>query len=166
MRRIVEFLIMCAATVLASGTPLAAEPPTTAEVLAKIHRANQKEMDMGRMAVQVGHAKDVRSFGKTLMNDHQAAEKKVQKLAKEENVALTETAVANEESGLPTGDAFDATFAQRMLDDHQKLIVDLEAARETTSDDKLKKLLGDLLPVLHRHESTAHHLVDQTTNRS
>ena len=93
MRRIVEFLIMCAATVLASGTPLAAEPPTTAEVLAKIHRANQKEMDMGRMAVQVGHAKDVRSFGKTLMNDHQAAEKKVQKLAKEENVALTETAV-------------------------------------------------------------------------
>jgi putative membrane protein len=166
MRRLVEFLIMCAASVLASGTPLAAEPPTTAEVLSTIHRANAKEVDMGRMAAEVGKAKEVRSFGKTLVKDHLAAEKKVQKLAKDEKLELASTTAPGESETLPTGDAFDATFARMMLADHQKAVAALESAREATTDDKLKKLIGDLLPVLRRHEDTARHLVDQTTNRS
>ena len=38
----------------------------------------------------------------------------------------------------------------------------LEAARDATSDEKLKKLLGELLPVLHKHEEMAQRLVDRT----
>ena len=82
MRRRVESLIICAATMLVAGAARAAEPPTTAEVLTKIHQANEREVDMGRMAAEHGNAKEVRSFGKTLVKDHLAAEKKVAKLAK------------------------------------------------------------------------------------
>jgi putative membrane protein len=162
MRRVVELLIMCAATVLASGVARAAEPPTTAEVLSKIHQANEREVDMGRMAIEVGKTKEVRDYGKTLVKDHLAAEKKVDKLAKKEKIQLAETTAPSEMDTLPTGDAFDGAFARRMLKAHQQAITELEAARDATADEQLKKLIGELLPVLRKHEETAQRLVDRT----
>ena len=161
MRRRVESLIICAATMLVAGAARAAQPPTTAEVLTKIHQANEREVDMGRMAAEHGNAKEVRSFGKTLVKDHLAAEKKVAKLAKEEKIELAET-IPNDIDTLPAGDAFDGQFARTMLKSHQRAIAELEAARDATSDEKLKKLLGELLPVLHKHEEMAQRLVDRT----
>jgi putative membrane protein len=165
MRRLVEVLIMCAATVLASGVAAAAEPPTTADVLSKLHQTNEREVDMGRMAAEHGNAKDVRAFGKTLVKDHLAAEKKVGKLAKEEKIELAETAPANDMDTLPAGPTFDGVFAKNMLASHQRAIAELEAARDTTSDENLKRLLVELLPVLHKHADTAQRLVDRA-NRS
>jgi putative membrane protein len=164
MRRFVEVLIMCAASVLASGA-LAAEAPTTADVLQKLHRANEYESDMGRMAQQVGSTREVRKFGKTVVRDHMSIDKKVAKLAKEEKVELSETMLPNEHGGLPTGDAFDGAFARAMLASHRQNIAELQDAREATTDDKLKKLIDDVLPVLQQHEDTAKHLLDQA-NRS
>jgi predicted outer membrane protein len=164
MRRIVEFLILCAASVLASGA-LAAEAPTTADVLSKIHQANQLEMDRGRMAIQVGNTREARRLGRTVVNDHLAIEKKVAKLAKDEHVELVDTAVAGNQDGLPTGDAFDATFARTMISSHHQTVAELEDARAVTTDDKLKKLIDDILPVLKRHEDAAQRLLDQA-NRS
>jgi putative membrane protein len=162
MRRFVEVLIMCAASVLASGAA-AAEAPSTADVLAKIHRANQREIDMGRMAILVGSSKDVRKLGKTAVKDHLALEKKVAKVAKDEQVTLVETVPANDEDALPTGDAFDASFERAILSSHRQSIAELEDARASTTDDKLKKLIDEILPVLHKHADAAQHLLDQTS---
>jgi predicted outer membrane protein len=164
MRRVVEFLILCAASVLASGA-LAAEAPTTADVLSKIHQANQLEMDRGRMAIQVGNTREVRRLGRTVVNDHLAIEKKVARLAKDERIELADTTVAGNQDGLPTGDAFDATFVRTMLSTHRQSIAELEDARAVTTDEKLKKLIDEILPVLQRHEDAARRLVDQA-NRS
>jgi putative membrane protein len=161
MRRLVEFLILCAATVLASGGAWAAEPPTTADVLSMLHQTNEREVDMGRMAGEYAKTKDVRRFGKALVKDHLAAEKKVAKLAKEEKVELAETTAANDMDTLPSGDALDEAFAKRMLLEHQRTIAKVEAARDATSDEKLKHLLDELLPMLHRHEDTAQGLVNR-----
>jgi putative membrane protein len=165
MRRLAEVLVICVAAALASGASAAvwaAEPPTTAEVLAKVHRANQKEIDMGRMATIEGHSKDVKAYGKMLEKDHIAADRKVTKLAKEESVNLADTAAPTQDSQtLPMGADFDAAFAKMMLDDHKKTISELEAARDATSDEKLKRLLGELLPVLRKHADGAQRLVDK-----
>ena len=164
MRRIVEFLIMCAASVLASGA-LAAEAPSTADVLAKIHRANQVEMDKARMAIQVGSTREVRRFGKKVVSDHLGIEKKVAKLAKDEQIELADVAVSGNQDGLPTGDGFDAAFTREMLSSNRQAISELEDARRSTTDDRLKKLIDDVMPVLKQHEETARHLLDQA-NRS
>src|SRR5262249_25653322 len=131
MRRVVEFLILCAASVLASGA-LAAEAPTTGDVLSMIHQATQLEMNPGRTAIQARSPTEDPKLRKMVGNDHRAIEKKVAKLAKDEHVELADTAVAGNQDGLPTGDAFDATFARTMLSPHRQSIAELEDARAVT----------------------------------
>jgi len=131
-------------------------------VLGKLHRSNVKEMQMGKMAQERGQSKDVKTFGKTLVKDHDAADTKVSKLAKTEGVDLAANTPALAHDDMPMGAGFDAAFAKGMLEDHKKDVADVKAARAATTDKKLKSLLGDLLPVLEKHEATAQKLVDHT----
>jgi predicted outer membrane protein len=48
-----------------------------------------------------------------------------------------------------------------MLADHKKDVAEVTAARDATTDPKLKRLLTDMLPVLKKHQDTAQKLVDQ-----
>jgi len=144
---------------LATGAPaLAADPPATSEVLGKLHESNQKEIAMGKMAQKNGKSKEVTSYGKMLVKDHTAADKKVLKLAKDEKIELPAPPAAKDD--MPMGAEFDAAFAKSMVDDHKKDIDEVTKARDATTDDKLKKLLGDMLPTLQKHEDTAQKLVD------
>ena len=153
--------------VLASGMAVAADAPSSAEVLGKIHRSNLKEIEMGKMAQNHGMSKSVKDFGKTLVKDHSSADKKIVKLAKEEKIDLTAStppadAHPDQEH---TGTAFDDAFAKDMLADHKKDIAEVTAARDATLDAKLKQLLTDILPFLNKHESIAQTLVDQAAKR-
>jgi putative membrane protein len=135
--------------------------PSTAEVLGKLHHSNVREIRMGEMAREHGKSKDVKDFGNTLVKDHTAADTKVSKLAKEENIDLaakTPEAGANDMNMSPN---FDTEFAKTMLEDHKKDIAEVEKARDATSDAKLKSLLKEILPVLKKHETIAQKLVDQ-----
>jgi putative membrane protein len=157
--------IACVVGLLTSGMASAADPPDTASVLGKVHRSNQKEIEMGKMAQKHGVSKDVKAFGKDLVKDHSAADKKVAKLAKEEKVDLAANTPAAESHDMKeTGAGFDAAFAKDMLEDHKKDVAEVTAARDATSDAKLKALLSDILPVLQKHQDTAQKLVDQTAN--
>jgi len=148
--------------VTAATPALAADPPpATADVLGKLHESNQKEISMGKMAQKNGKSKEVTSYGKTLVKDHTAADKKVLALAKQEKIELPTPAAAKED--MPSmGADFDASFAKSMVDDHKKDIDEVTKARDATTDDKLKKLLSDMLPTLQKHEDTAQKIVDNT----
>jgi|SRR5579871_2411739 len=141
----------------------AANPPSTSEVLEKLHGANQTEIAMGKAAEKEGHSKEVKSLGKTLVKDHSAADKKTEALAKEEKISLP-----NPEMGMAppaAGPDFDMQFAKMMVDAHKKDIAALTDARDRTSDEKLKKLLTDLLPTLQRHEETAQKILDSSEKK-
>ena len=149
---------------LTTGAPaLAADPPATSEVLGKLHESNQKEIAMGKMAQKNGKSKEVTSYGKMLVKDHTAADKKVLKLAKDEKIELPAPPAAKDD--MPMGTEFDSAFAKSMVDDHKRDIDEVTKARDATSDDKLKKLLGDMLPTLQKHEDTAQKLVDGTAKK-
>ena len=78
-------------TVLGAGTALSADKEgsaQTAEVLSKLHHSNQMEVAAGKLAQEKGQSKDVKAFGKTLVTDHSAADKKVMALAKEEKRSI------------------------------------------------------------------------------
>src|SRR4051812_15227539 len=66
----------------------AADAPTAAEVLPKLHQSNQREIEMGKMAEKNGQSKQVKAYGKALVDDHTAADKKVKALAKQEKIDL------------------------------------------------------------------------------
>lgn len=144
-------------------------PPSgdTAAVLGKLHHGNQMEIDMGKLAQEKGESKDIKAFGKALVKDHTAADKKVTALAKEQNIDLSANTPSmpmdemNKLKGM-SGAEFDRAFAQAMLDDHQKEVDDAKAAQERTTDPKLKKLLTATIPVLEKHRDTARKLVAST----
>jgi predicted outer membrane protein len=99
------------------GTPqsqILADAPVTADVLGKLHLSNQKEIEMGKQAQTNGQRKDVKAFGKTLVKDHSAADKKVAALAKKEKIDLAAaTPSAKDDTPVPAaGPDFDGKFGQ------------------------------------------------------
>jgi putative membrane protein len=148
--------------VFAPGVALAADPPAPAEVLSKLHESNLKEVEMGKLAQKQGQSKDVKAFGKTLVQDHTSADKKVKALAKQEKAQLTAEAPAMKHDDLGTGAEFDSKFAKSMLEDHKKDIEEVKTARDATNDPKLKTLLDELLPTLEKHRDTAQKLADSS----
>lgn len=148
------------ATLLMPAVSLAA--PSTAEVLGKLHRSDQHEIEMGKEAEKNGNTKAVKDYGKMLVKDHSDADKKVTALAKKEKIDLTANTppMKTEMATIPPGPEFDKKFAQAMLDDHKKDVAETTQARDSTDDAKLKKLLTDVVPVLEKHEQTAQKIVD------
>lgn len=155
-----------AGILLASGTAMAS-PPATADVLGKLHLSNQKEIEMGKQAQKNGQSKDVKAFGKTLVKDHTAADKKVAALAKKEKIDLAaSTPSAKDDMPAPAaGPDFDGKFGQMMLDDHKKDIGEATDAQNATTDDQLKKLITDILPTLQKHQELAQKIVDAQTKK-
>ncbi|HXI58450.1 MAG TPA: DUF4142 domain-containing protein [Polyangia bacterium] len=156
-----QFKFVSVACLLVGVQALAADAPSTADVLGKLHRSNLKEVEMGKMAESHGQSKDVKKFGKMLVTDHSAADKKVSQLAKEEKIDLTSNTPAESAEKMPMGAEFDAAFAKSMLEDHKKDVNEVKTALDATSDPKLKRLLNDIVPVLEKHQATAQKLVDQ-----
>lgn len=138
------------------------ETSPTATILNKLHLSNQKEIEMGKVAEKGGQSKDVRNYGKELVKDHTAADKKVAALAKEEHIDLAGAGATTDHIPQPGAD-FDLKFAQMMVEDHTTAITDVETALGTSSDGKLKDLLGKLLPTLKKHKETAQRIVQSQT---
>lgn len=134
-------------------------------ILGKLHKTDIKEIEMGKMAEKNGHSKEMKNFGKMLVRDHSAADKRVLAFAKAEHIDI---AVPAEKMAAPKkpepGPNFDTEFAKEMVQDHQHDIAEVTSVRDSTKDAKLKTLLGSLLPVLEKHEKTAQKLVDQSSN--
>ena len=154
--------VLAGALALFGGNALAADAPATAEVLNKLHASDQKEIQAGKVAEKEGQSKQVRDYGKMLVKDHTAADKKVTSLAKKEKITLSTTqAGAEEMHNMPAaGPSFDDKFAREMVDDHKKDIAEVTEARDSTTDPQLKKLLSDMLPTLQKHEDAAQKIVD------
>lgn len=155
-------------TVLGAGAAQGADKEVnaqTAEVLGKLHHSNQMEIAAGKLAEDKGQAKDVKSFGKTLVTDHSAADKKVMALAKEEKIDLPAEAPMPADKmakmKAASGAEFDKMFAADMLEDHKKDIAEAKEARDATKDPKLKALLQSTIPVLEKHREIAQKLVDK-----
>jgi putative membrane protein len=150
----------------------AADAPTTADVLSKLHDSDQKEIQAGKMAEKNGQSQQVKDYGKMLVKDHTAADKKVAALAKEEKIDLPkgpstkESEMSGDMHGMAAGPTFDTKFASEMLQDHRKDIAQATQARDATTDPKLKKLLSELIPVLQKHEDEAQKIVDSSANKA
>jgi putative membrane protein len=165
----IRFAFAVAAFTL-GGSARAADSPDTATVLGKLHHSNQMEVAAGKLAEEKGQSKEVKSFGKTLVTDHSASDKKVMALAKSEKIELPAEAAKPDEMTdklkSATGAEFDKTFAKDMLSDHEKDIAEVKEARDKTTDTKLKSLLTATLPVLEKHRDLAQKLVDKGASAS
>jgi putative membrane protein len=128
------------------------------QVLVTLHGANVMEIAAGKLAVARGNSPAIQQFGAELIKDHSAADEQILTLAAKTNVSIPEAAPSDPTlkylSGL-SGDAFDRTFIQMMLDDHIKAIEMVQSAQARISNIPISNFLKELLPTLQSHRDTA-----------
>ncbi len=147
--------------------PVQAADQTAAaqKVLSSLHHANQTEIVMARMAKEKGASGQVRAYADRLMKDHGDADRQVQAVAQKNGITLVAPSTsgffdrivaAREERTLAnlskkTGEDFDKTFTDAMIDDHMRDINNLESAENSLPPGDVHDLIAKLLPTLQQH---------------
>jgi putative membrane protein len=127
----------------------------------KLHDGNQLEMQMGKLAQDKGSTRAVRDFGKTLVADHLAADRRLDEHLRKRGLDLTALASTtnadpeHEMLATKTGVDFDRSFAQQLIRDHQKVLDLLDSARVETADDSLRLLYDQLTITVRAHKRAA-----------
>ena len=143
-----------------------------AEVLGKIHQANQMEIEAGRLAKKNGASSAIKRYGELLIRDHGMADRKIAQYAKRRGIELRPPAPGNETERAEmqkqmatmkkletlTGAAFDREFATAMAGTHEMAIATRQSAGPMISDPDLRSLIGKMLPILEQHRKLAQDL--------
>ena len=127
------------------------------ETLQNLHAANLMEIAAGKLAKSKGTTQEIRAYGAQLVSDHTGADKQVKAVAKKLGVKLStppQDASLAALGGLK-GTAFDTSFTNMMVQDHDKAISMVKDAQGRSTNPDLTALLKALLPTLEKHRATA-----------
>lgn len=142
------------------------------KVISHLHHVNQMEINLGQLAQKSGTAQ-VKDYAKTLVTDHQSADKDLTAFAKSHKMmtipadkAATDADRQDEKemkasmARLKTlkGAAFDKEFLNMMVSGHDKELTKIDVAISGASNPDLKSLLQGVKPVLQRHADQARDL--------
>ena len=139
------------------------------QVLSKMHDVNQKEIQMGQMAMQRGHSRQVRDFGRRLQRDHQANDRLVRTIARREGVDLAnytpntpeEQREADRDNRMhqdlesASGRDFDRAFMRAMAEGHADVARDLSRAQHTLRNGRVRALVTSTILTVRRHQRMA-----------
>ena len=171
----------------ASGTPEStttrSETGTTSdmtELFQRLHHVNMMEVHAGKLAVERATNQKVREFGTKLARDHQAANERLQNLARERGISMgmpgmgpmdhergggrmgmgmddemRESMAAMERLRSLRGREFDLEFMQHMVADHEKTLAMLEGYRSTIEDRAIQQEVQQLVTTLREHRDSA-----------
>jgi putative membrane protein len=166
-----------AGAALLATSPGRAEDQTKAqaEFLRQVHSINLAEIDVGSLAETRALTPAMRDFGKTLAQDHAAADDKVTAVAKAHGVELGAkvedegtqdlqaqlNGMAADLQKAPAS-AFDAEFARHMAKGHEDAIKLVETAQlRMKGSADLETLASGLLPTLKQHQAIAQSFLDR-----
>jgi putative membrane protein len=159
------------------ATPVTGLPERTdgdVKLVQKFLEANQKELDIAQLAADKARSPKVKSYARKLVSDHKAAERQFSSYAANngltarlEQMAQTPPPTAAEKEADmharligETGAEFDHDFVATMIDDHDKAIEIVRAARDSATDPQLRHLFDGQLPKLEMHRKMAQELLD------
>lgn len=146
--------IAVAAMLGSTGAALAASQ-TDQAFMRKAIQGDMAEVQMGQLAQQKGGSQQVKSFGQTLINDHQANEQKADQIAKQIGVTPPNSPSAQQKADYDrlsrlSGTAFDRRFAAMMVMDHRQTI-DAFRRQSRMSNGAVGQYAKQTLPTLEKH---------------
>ena len=154
----------------AKATPFVPPPEvsskkTNAAILERIHLANLKEIEAGKIAEAKASSSEVREYADQLIKDHTNADQMVTATAQKIGARLRDTATGRHKAanGTPVdkklssanGAQFDRVFLEQTSTDHKKLMTELKQARDDASDDDIEALIDKIMPILQQHQDLA-----------
>jgi putative membrane protein len=146
----------------AAPSPETTSKKNTATILARIHKANLKEMAIGKLAQEKASTSEVRAYADQLVQDHTNADQMVVAMAQKTGAHLHESAhakLADKRLNSAGGEAFDRLFLQQTGADQERLIRSLQQDREDASDDDIEALIDKIMPILEQHRDLAQILI-------
>ncbi len=145
----------------ASDSAVAKTVPTTVsksdqEFAVNTAIAGMTEIQAGQLAEQKGMEKDVKDYGKWMVDDHTKAADKLKAIALQKNLTLPATLTPDMQKDIDnlqgkTGKDFDKAFMDMMVSDHKKVISAFEDESKNGSDADIRGFADSTLHTLHKH---------------
>ena len=128
----------------------------TTQFAVKAASAGMMEVTLGQLAQQQGQQEDVKQFGQTMVTDHGKANAELSTLARNKNMELPTTMLAQHQQHIGhlkalSGPAFDKAYMSMMVQDHEKDVAAFQQAAQSETDPDLKAFAQKTLPVLKSH---------------
>jgi putative membrane protein len=158
------------ATASAAQQP-AQQGTTDHEFAMKASAANLAEVNMGKLALEKSGNADVKKFAEHMVKDHGKANKDLNHILDQQRLQPASTmdpkheALATRMSAL-SGEAFDHSFAQHMVQDHKEAISLFENEAKHGQDSALKAFAQKTLPTLREHLKDAERLPGAKSDHS
>ncbi|MGH9393993.1 MAG: DUF4142 domain-containing protein [Terriglobales bacterium] len=138
-----------------------------------LNSVNKDEMDTAQMVQSHSQNSAVKDFAQTLMNDHKDAQSKLESAASQGSITLHETPSLHKqhealESRLQSenGAAADKAYVNSEIRDHRMAIRQLQRLEPQITDQNLKSVVQDCIPVLQKHLDAAQKLQSQLAGKS
>jgi len=143
-----------------------------AKIIAHLHHVNQMEITLAQLAQKVGTA-HVKDYAKTIVTDHQTADKDLTAFAKTHKLAAIPAdkpatdADRQEDKDMTAamtriktlkGAEFDKEYINMMVGGHDKELAKIDVSISGATDPDLKSMLQSVKPVLQRHADQARDL--------
>ncbi len=143
-----------------------------AELLSKMHMANQMEIKAGQLAEAKGTTAAIRRFGQLLARDHSYADKRISDLAKQQGIGLTQPMPKSPEEQQQMqmqqqmmgdlensqGPDFDGKFIQFNIKAHHMAVNMVSMGSNQLKPSPVKDLSGKMVPILKQHQEIAQRL--------
>jgi putative membrane protein len=125
--------------------------------------ANAKEIRALTLGQQKGSAQ-VKSAATKMLSDHKKLGEAVKDYISKKNITLSDVDTADTDNDLNStaaGIDFDKAWADKMVNDHKKVISMFEDAQDDVQDPQLKNMITDALPKLRMHLEMSQTLQDK-----
>jgi putative membrane protein len=124
--------------------------------LAEAAIINMEEIELGKLAQTKSASKDVKDFGKMMVDGHTKSLGELKDLASKKGVDLPQDVsekgkATKEELMKADAKSFDKQYMSKMVDGHQDAISKFESARDNSADADVKAWATKTLPDLKMH---------------
>jgi putative membrane protein len=138
---------------------------TDASVFAQeLKSSGQFEMASSAQALARSDNDEVKTFAQKMIDDHKAADQKLDETLKQANLPEPDLAMTEEHTelmqqlDLANGAAFDRRYVQDQIQGHREAIQLLEGYSKRGDNNALKQLASSLLPTIEEHYRLAQEL--------
>ncbi len=119
------------------------------------------EVMMGKLALEKSKNESVRSFAQKMIDDHSAANQKLESVAQAEGLTVPAEVGPKEQKVYDKlakldGKEFDLQYMKAMQKDHDEDVKEFEKASTTVKSASLRDFVTTTLPTLREHDKMAH----------
>jgi putative membrane protein len=153
-----KMMLSMALTVCFAGLGFAAQGLTADEenFIRKAATSDQTEIMLSKLALERASSPQVKEFAQTMVTDHTKSTSLLKPIAADHGVNLPENPPpANDEKyqklEKQSGTAFDKTYMEMMVEDHEDTLHAFETEAAKVADPKLKEFISTVQPIVAHH---------------